>query len=1612
MSSQGIAGTLGLLLALGTLQAADPRPLNVLFLMTDQQHAAALGCAGQGVVKTPHLDRLAAAGTRVANAFCVVPYCTPTRAALLTGRYPSSLGIGRNIDTPDDPLRFREPCATYLHPLAARGYHCHQLGKWHLGNPAELSCLPDAPQDDREPWRTLAARSRAAGESRFDAGPRAGETERIGNVWLRREVAEAHRRLMEEKFRPKQDVGVIGRSTVKPEYTYESVLADYCIGLLERHRAEPFAIVYSVSPPHAPFVSPAPYYDQYPPDRLPLPTTWTDRPADAARSFSARMAQIYGEAGVREYLRCYYAEVTRMDDCIGRILKALDDLHLAERTLVVFTSDHGTMLGQHGMMEKAVGNFYDDLMRVPLIMRLPGRIPAGKTCAGYASSVDLAPTILDYLGATPLAQAHGRSLRGLLEGAPADDRPVFGEMGEPNSPAAGRMIRTREWKLCWWWRGRKALYHLTQDADETHNLAEDPSLAPVVKRLSAQLVQHMREVGDPAVEHFLSPPAAKPAAKGPHQSVGPLTPGPSPARGEGSKVAPPPAPRAVGRRPNILLLYTDQHNARVLGCAGHADVKTPRLDRLAAEGVRFERAYCQDAICQPSRTSLMTGLYPRSTGVLFNGDRCARGARCEPLAAHLQRQGYRTAAFGKRHLSNPETDCGWDVTGTTLNPKMEPSDEYYFDWVRSVGQWEAFDRDMNAEWGNKYRPSRATEMASLVSELRPDATMEAWTARKTIDFIRQSAKSGKPFFCWASFYRPHQPYTPLPEYYQQYDLARLELPASLHQPVEQLPPRLWELRTREKNPWCLGRAAKDESLFRRFLACYYGCLSEIDHHVGQILDVLRETGQAENTIVIYTTDHGDFVGYHGLIEKHPRAHNVYEETLRVPLIVAWPGHVRRGDVRQDLVEQVDLYPTLLELTGLAPPDGYRLAGRSLVPTLRRGANHARQVAISENPYQVTAVGPKMKLGAWIEPQPGGFPDMVFDREKDPLEVDNLVGRSAAAERELGTRIADWIRRTPNATGKPLTPVRLTVAEKPQTPAREYPHSGGRLVWDRVRLLPAPGHERDMLGGKFSGSNVSATRGFEVLAEIKTTPPAGQWTEVSFDGRRPHRWIRYEAPPGSFGRVGKLEFYAGPRRLNGPGFGSIGAKPGGHDWPRVFDAKDRQCKFWMDSDTPDGCYVGIDLCDWATAVRPVMDPPAGELSGPAQVTLRSPTPGAVIRYTLDGTTPAPDGGRLYEGPIRVENTTTLAAVATKAGFAPSPASFATYRMRGSARPGLSTFHIGNSLTGSTRQFAKYPETAGRQHAYQCYLRPGIWTFALWETDVLKTRQRWDETFASLTAVDHFTVQPRDPDVAHEAKYDILFFDLLGKKFPAMQPWFYAEWTARNRTSPWDLGTVASPQMKVFPALTWEESAAARLLYIEDLQQTVLRAYRGAKRPRVLPSVLAAGWIKPLLDEGKIPGLGPQDFDPIMFYDGVHPGCDGAYLIDLTWYAAFYGESPEGKVLPVGTNLNATQAAAFQRLAWDVVKNYPDCGLYESGTAPVAPPQFTPAPKAIAALTRVRLSSLTPGAWFRYTLDGTQPSRTRGYVYCGTISVRPGMTIKAVAYKSGMVDSPIAAATFGK
>ncbi|WP_309384412.1 sulfatase family protein [Cerasicoccus frondis] len=490
--------------------------------------------------------------------------------------------------------------------------------------------------------------------------------------------------------------------------------------------------------------------------------------------------------------------------------------------------------------------------------------------------------------------------------------------------------------------------------------------------------------------------------------------------------------------PNVLLLFSDQHQASVLGCEGHPDIRTPHIDSLAASGTRFTRGYCQNAICVPSRSSLFSGLYPRTLGCYMNMDRSSVMEEVVSLPAAFQRAGYHTAAFGKRHLESG-CDAGW-VEQASHFIKESPDDNYV-SWINDQGLGEAFDRDWGAEfahgaegWVTETKKLPISPMSQHVTELTPETTMEAWTRRRTVDFIHSRSGKDQPFFCWASFYRPHQPYTPLKEFYDRFDRSHwgsgrnkgdgLAMPASMRQDPATMPPVFRELLGGSNQVWPVDQARKNEQIYRDIIAGYYALVEEIDDHVGSILKALKDSGQFDDTIIIYASDHGDFVGAHGMVEKCSAGHNVYEETVRVPLILHWRNHIAEGRVNQSLVELVDLYPTLLDLCGVPIPTDtpFPLAGQSLAYDLLNGKKSGRPFVITENAVQSTIITERYKLGVWQETRGAfhrnfyGLDDMLFDRVEDPYEMHNRIGDPVLleVEKELRCQLAKWEAKIPSA----------------------------------------------------------------------------------------------------------------------------------------------------------------------------------------------------------------------------------------------------------------------------------------------------------------------------------------------------------------------------------------------------------------------------------------------------------------------------------------------------------------------------------------------------------------------------------------------------------------------
>lgn len=494
------------------------------------------------------------------------------------------------------------------------------------------------------------------------------------------------------------------------------------------------------------------------------------------------------------------------------------------------------------------------------------------------------------------------------------------------------------------------------------------------------------------------------------------------------------------KHPNVLILFSDQHNKKVFGFEGHPDVITPNLDKLAHQSLVFDKAYCNTGVCTPSRAAFLTGLMPRTLGLLSNEGHTSVMDDAVSMASIFKFNSYNTYSFGKRHVSS-SIDKGWDVKKDHMyNPT---DDDDYIRWIERNGYIREFAEDWAAEFGRGPKNSSQSDsliptadLGTRISKLPEEFTMEAFTTRETIQMIQEQSKSDKPFLCWATFYRPHQPYNPLPKYMDMYNVSEwgegtkkgsgIKKPASFYEPAENLPPLLQSQRNGENKVWNMDKAFKNEQLWRNYIGAYYALVTEIDHCIGEIMKALDEAGLTEETIVIYTSDHGDFVGNHGMVEKAAAGQNVYEDILNVPFIIRIPGKTEKGTRTTELMTLADVLPTLIDLLDLKVPDlKYPIQGESMADIILGKGKTKRKYVVSESWSQATVITQNRKIGIMLDPtwvhsnrDYREFGDMFFDLEIDPLEIENQINNKKYEKdvKRLRAWYNEYISKTP-ATGK-------------------------------------------------------------------------------------------------------------------------------------------------------------------------------------------------------------------------------------------------------------------------------------------------------------------------------------------------------------------------------------------------------------------------------------------------------------------------------------------------------------------------------------------------------------------------------------------------------------------
>lgn len=504
-----------------------------------------------------------------------------------------------------------------------------------------------------------------------------------------------------------------------------------------------------------------------------------------------------------------------------------------------------------------------------------------------------------------------------------------------------------------------------------------------------------------------------------------------------------------GNKPNILFILSDQHNAKCMGHQNHPDVKTPHLDRMAAEGVRFDACTTASPVCTPSRVSFISGQYCHNHGYYGLNGPNPRGL--PTVMGYFRRAGYRTAAIGKAHCPANWMENDNDVFHDTTTCSVGGQSKEYVAYLAERGLTQLEDHAALNEFGAK----GVQTVEGRPSKVSYRDGQEGWVVTKSIEFMQQCKQDKQPFFIHVGLPKPHECYTPAQEFWDLYQQDKLTMPPNTNYDMSLKAPHLRNTaRVCRAAQWTLFEPKTFEGGRRRKLHGYLGNISHVDHAVGELFDWIRNSGLDENTIVVYSSDHGDYACEHDIMEKAPGICS--DAITRVPFIWRWPKHFKSGHVVKNVVETIDMVPTLCALAGLEPlqtTDGVELS-----EMLKGHGGDKNRVGLTEFAWSKS-----LRKGQWrlvyyprdmfADEYPGGFGEL-YKVGDDPWEMKNLYFDNtyscvvAAMEKEL----CDYLI----TTTRPTTFIGSDFGE-PSGPQVQkiYQHSvnaDNKMHYDRIRRV--------------------------------------------------------------------------------------------------------------------------------------------------------------------------------------------------------------------------------------------------------------------------------------------------------------------------------------------------------------------------------------------------------------------------------------------------------------------------------------------------------------------------------------------------------------------------------
>ena len=944
---------------------------NVLLLAVDDMNDW-IGCLGKTPrAITPNIDKLAGRGVNFSNAHTAGVFCAPSRAAIFSGQFASTTGCYQSgtyfVDHPEiESLQTSFAKAGYSTFGAGKLFH-HPAGAIDIRNWTHFFLRN--PEQRKTGWPMNSWSEETPFPANFPASIYNRGQDITGGMFLEWAGIPNHR---------EEDMADTKR-------------ANWAVEQLRKRHDKPFFLAVGLYAPHYPNYCPKKYFDLYDPDEIELPTVkkddLEDLPEKIRKMKTARsriLQKLQSLDAWDDAIHGYLANISYADAMIGRVLNALEQSPYADNTIVVLWSDHGYHLGEKGDWGKHT--LWERTSNVPFIWAGPG-VAKNKTTDVTVSLIDLYPTFREMCGLPQTKQTlEGQSIASTLANPDqAEDRSVFLPHMHPGEYA----IINRDWRYVRYGEDGEELYDLREDPHEWNNLAMEKKYFKTKSRLSsfapkkfapqAKKLNAKRDlfVKDDSFEWI--------AGKGNLQKAKVYRP---------SATTPTASKSSQAKGKNVLFVICDDLNTHV-STSGYEPITTPNLSKLAKEAITFNRAFCQYPVCGPSRASFLSGLYPQATGVL-NNTLDVRETRpgTVSMPQFFKENGYWTAGVGKvfHNTKSDHGDLAWDENLRFENDELAVVREARLEFEAENGsidqqpnkkKWKELKKRVSAKLDAQTPPGKGR------SGLRDDQHKDGKNARQVVRWLEDKAYGEKPFFIALGLQKPHVPFLAPDKYFDLYPFDRIT-----YQPDR---PNLWDFLppsaiSKRYEAFGFELAKENHALRKEYMQAYHACVSFIDAQLGLVIDSLKKQGLWDDTIIIFTSDHGYHLGDHFIWGKV----TLFDIGAKVPFIVRAPGLSQNGTASEAMVELIDVYPTLADLAELKAPN--HLQGISLRPLL----GHPDRLGKRKYAYSMVTRGPK-NLGYALRNQNwryGKWPDgeELYNLRTDPQEKNNLAQKDHLKER--------------------------------------------------------------------------------------------------------------------------------------------------------------------------------------------------------------------------------------------------------------------------------------------------------------------------------------------------------------------------------------------------------------------------------------------------------------------------------------------------------------------------------------------------------------------------------------------------------------------------------------